>query len=166
MQQKEILETEIENMKEVSLSDVQREALAKAQMELDTFRAELETKKYLADVDAKGIQALAGFMKNEAPWKFTESLGIKEVQKELDACQKSGKLFMNAISYEALYFYLSKMEGKGEHVVSEAIKTLDEYLEILKSINVVRNVIANENEKLKHMEFVVASRAEGIEPEA
>jgi hypothetical protein len=105
-------------------------------------------------------------MKNEAPWKFTESLGIKEVQKELDACQKSGKLFMNAISYEALYFYLSKMEGKGEHVVSEAIKTLDEYLEILKSINVVRNVIANENEKLKHMEFVVASRAEGIEPEA
>jgi hypothetical protein len=164
--QNQILETEIENMKEVSLSEVQREALAKAQVELDNFRTELETKKYLADINAAGIKALADFMRTEAQWKFTESLGIKEVQKELDQCVKNGKLFMNAISYEALYFYLSKIEGKGERVTSEAITTLDEYLNTLKAINVIRNVISHENEKLKQMEFVVASRAEGLEPEA
>jgi hypothetical protein len=155
-----------DQMQAVSLTDVQREALENSQKELEAYRADLETKKYLAEVKADGVKALLEFMKTEAPWRFTESLGIKEVQKELETCVKNGKLFMNAISFEALYFYLSKMEGKGETVTSRAIPTLDMYLDLLKSINVIRNIISAENEKLKELEFVVASRAEGLEPAA
>jgi hypothetical protein len=165
MQPNQILETDIENMQAISLTDVQAQALEQAQKDLENFRSELETKKYLAEVNGETIKSLLQYVTDEAPWKFTESLGIKEVQKELEACAKSGKLFMNAISYEALYFYLSKIEGKGQKTNSEAITSLDMYLTVLKSLNVVRNVIAQENEKLKEMEFIVASRSEGLDPE-
>jgi hypothetical protein len=166
MQPNQILETDIENMKAISLTDVQAQALEQAQKDLENFRSELETKKYLADVTGETIKSLLQYVTDEAPWKFTESLGIKEVQKELETCAKNGKLFMNAISYEALYFYLSKIEGKGQKTNSEAITSLDTYLTVLKSLNVIRNVIAQENEKLKEMEFIVASRSEGLDPEA
>ena len=149
----------------VSLTAVQKEALEKAQAELESYRKELEEKKYLADVNPAQIKSILDYVSNEAPWKFTEALGIKEVAKEMEACAKKGKLFMNAISFEALYFYLSKIEGTGMSTTSKHISSLEDYLTILKAINVVRNVISHENEKLKEMEFVVASRAEGLEPE-
>ena len=150
---------------ETSLTDVQQAALKNAQEELANYRQELETKKYLADVSTKMVNALSAFMNNEAPWKFTESLGVIEVQKELESCVKKGKLFMSAISFEALYYYISKIEGNGNTVNSKAITSMSDYIEIIKSINVVRKVIANENEKLKELEFIVASRAEGIMPD-
>jgi hypothetical protein len=156
----------MENELQPGLSAIQQEALEKSTKELEAYRKELETKKYLADIGKTGIDALVNFIKLEAPWKFTESIGIKEVYTDLLLCAKNGKLFLNALAFEALYFYLSRVEGKGLTVSSSAILTVDEYLDILKNINIVRNVIAQENEKLKGLEFIVASRAEGIEPES
>lgn len=148
----------------VALSDIQQEALKKSEEELDAYKKELEKKKYLVDVKGEEIKTILNYMQTDAPWKFTESLGIIEVTGELAECAKKGKMFMTAISIEALYFYLSKVEGKGMKA-DGAIGSIETYLKILKAINVVRTVILNENEKLKELEFIVASRREGLAPE-
>jgi len=160
----EIVKTTESAELEGGLNQIQKEAYEQAQLELDKFKKDLETKKYLVDLKLEDIKKLEGYISKEAAWKFTEALGIREVVNELGVCVTKGKLFMSAISIEALYFYLSRIEGAGDTVNSKFIESVDTYLTILKNINIVRNVIAQENEKLKEMEFITASRREGIDP--
>ena len=149
---------------ENALTDIQLKAYEEAQAALDKYRSELETKKYLVDLKGQDLKDVLNYMRTEAPWKFTEVLGVKEVIAELEACVKKDKLFITAASLEALYFYLSRVEGKGANV-NGCIGDIEKYIKILKGINAVRNVISSENEKLKEMEFIAASRREGIEPD-
>lgn len=158
------MEENLEMDAPVELSDIQQAALKQSEEELQAFKRELETKKYLVDLKVDDIKSILNYMRTDAPWKFTESLGVLEVVGELTECVKKGKMFMTAISIEALYFYLSKVEGKGMNV-DGSIGSLESYLKMLKAINVVRTVILNENEKLKELEFIAASRREGLAPE-
>ena len=102
---------------EVSLTEIQQEAYALAEKELDAYREELTTKKYLVDLKKEDIKTSIDFMNNDAQWKFTESLGIGEVTKDLEtSLKKNGKIFISAVATEALYYYLSKVEGTGKKV--------------------------------------------------
>jgi hypothetical protein len=150
----------------VQLSDVQAKAFEQAQSELEEFRKEMETKKYFSDMTEKDIKILQSFLLNDAPWKFTESLGIREVNKEIKESleKKKGKLFMGATAYEAMYFYLSRVEGTGEKVTAKSIGDLETYLRLLKNINAARSSVAEDNKKLQHLEYVAASRSEGLDP--
>ena len=149
----------------ISLDEIQNDALEKAENELESYKQELEKKKYLVDLKGNDITSLLNYITHDAPWKFTEALGIIEVINELKECVSKNKLFMTAISIEALYFYLSKVEGKGTKAYG-SIGSIEIYIKILKSINVVRNIILTENEKLKELEFIVASRKQGIVPDS
>lgn len=149
----------------VQLTDAQVKAYEAAQAEVDAFRKEMETKKYFADMSESDIKVLQNFLLKDAPWKFTESLGIREVNKEIEeSLKKKGKLFMGATAFEAMYFYLSKVEGTGEKVTASSIADLETYLRLLKNINAARSSVAEDNKKLQHLEYVAASRSEGLDP--
>lgn len=151
---------------EISLTEVQQEALKNAQEKLDAFNKELETKKYLVDLSKEDVDILVKFITEDAKWKFMEALGIGEVKKELDkSVDKSGKVFITAVAIEAIYYYLSKVEGVGSSVDSPAIGTVEKYLKILKGINSARGSVGIDNEKKKQLEYNLACAAEGLDPE-
>lgn len=149
----------------LELTEVQKAAYLSAEKELAEAKKELENKKYYSDLSTEDAKILQNFLLNDATWKFTESLGIREVNREItESMKKKGKLFMGATAFEAMYFYLSRVEGTGEKVTSTAIPDLETYLRLLKGINAVRSEMNADNKKLQHLEYVTASRSEGLEP--
>jgi len=150
----------------ISLSEVQQQAFKVAQEELDKFDKELETKKYLVDLNKADVLILQNFISVDAKWKFMESLGIGEVIKNLaQSVDKNGKVFINAVALEAIYYYLSKVEGTGSKVDSESIGDVETYLKLLKAVNSARNGVSKDNEEKKRLEYILACRAEGLDPE-
>ena len=147
------------------LNEFQQAAITQAEKELEDLRKELSTKKYLLDVDKKDVELLKTFIVNDATWKFTEALGIVEVTKELDAI-KDGKLFIKALAIEAIYYYMSKVEGTGTKPAGSSFPSITEYLRVLKAITVGVERVKADNEKLNNAEFVLAARMEGIEPDS
>jgi len=158
----ETMELKAEN----PLTDFQKAALDKAEQELEAIRKELESKKYLIDIDKTDIAKLADFIENDAPWKFTEALGIIEVEKDLAKAVKEGKLYIGAIVIEAIYYYMSKVEGKGKTTGAIAFTFVKDYIRILKAITGGMERAKADNEKLRNAEFVVAARREGIDTDA
>jgi hypothetical protein len=161
METTKVKEMEPEN----SLVDFQKTALETAENDLENLRKEIQTKKYLIDLKKEDIVLLEKFNKLDAPWKFTECLGIVEVEKELALAVKSGKLYIGSIAIEAMYYYMSKVEGTGKNTNTEAFKSVDDYIRVLKSLTLGMERVKADNEKLRQSEFVVAARREGIEPD-
>jgi len=163
----EITATESQDSQIIQLSEIQVNAYNEAAKKLNDFTAEMETKKYYVELTASDIDVLQGFIKNDAKWKFTESLGIGEITKQLEtSVDKSGKILISAVAIEAIYYYLSKVEGKGQTVDSSSIGNVETYLKLLKGINLARTGINADNEEKKRLEYVVACRAEGLDPDA
>jgi hypothetical protein len=148
-----------------ALTNFQLEALEKAENELNDLRNELETKKYLIDLKKEDINLLNSFNTNDAPWKFTECLGVVELEKELNASVKSGKLYISAMPIEAIYYYLSKVEGKGNTTNTTTFTDVKDYIRVLKAVTNGIERVKADTERLRQAEFVVASRREGIDPE-
>lgn len=148
------------------LTKFQEEALKDAEKDLETMKKEMSTRKYLIDLKKEDIKLVNDFINVDAKWKFTECLGIVEVTKELESCVKSGKLFTTAVAIEAIYYYMSKVEGSGNTTDTQTFKTLSDYLRILKQITNGVERIKADGEKIRAAEFIVAARREGIEPEA
>lgn len=148
------------------LTNFQQAALDAAEKDLENLGKELESKKYLVDIDKNGIATLSTFINEDAPWKFTESLGVIEVDKEMQIALKKGKLFTSSLAIEAIYYYLSKVEGKGRGTDTKAFSSVEQYTKMLKNITNALERVKADNEKYKQAQFVVAARREGIEPDA
>jgi hypothetical protein len=146
------------------LSDFQTAALDAAEKALEALRKEQETKKYLVDLEKAEIETLNKFILEDASWKFTESLGILEVEKDLKNAVKNGKLFVGAVTVEAIYYYMSKVEGNGKKTNAKAFSDTANYIKVLKGISGALERIKADTEKVRQAEFVVAARKEGIEP--
>jgi hypothetical protein len=56
-------------------------------------------------------------------------------------------------------------EGTGKNTNTEAFKSVDDYIRVLKSLTLGMERVKADNEKLRQSEFVVAARREGIEPD-
>jgi GTPase involved in cell partitioning and DNA repair len=154
---------EMEPLKaENPLNDFQKIALEKAEQDLESFKKELESKKYLIDIDKSDILKLKNFNENDATWKFTESLGVIEVKKDLDKAVKEGKLYISSVAIEAIYYYLSKVEGKGKSTNASSFDDVKDYIRVLKAITGGMERVRADNDKLQNAEFVVAARREGI----
>jgi hypothetical protein len=157
--------TEIEKVS--TLNDTQAESLAKAEAELKTLATEIESKKYLLSINDADMDLLRQFILKDAQWKFTEALGIVEIEKELKLAKSSdGNYYLGAIATEAIYYYMSKIEGNGKKVKSTSITSVDVYLRILRGITSSIEFIKKDTEKRNKLEFEVAARREGIEPES
>lgn len=145
------------------LNEFQAAAFTEAQTQLNELQKELSTKKYLIDLKKDDIELVSKFITTDAPWKFTECLGIKEVQKELKECIKVGKFFTTAVAIEATYYYLSKVDGKGTSTNASTFCNIEDYLRILKAVTSGIEKIKIDTEKIKQAQFIVAARAEGID---
>lgn len=161
----EITET-VENTElKFELTDFQKSALETAEKELETLKKEVESKKYLVDLNKEDLARLNSFICNDAPWKFTEALGILEVEKEMGKATKEGKLFTKALAIEAIYYYLSKVEGSGDSTKTSSFINVADYIKVVKAITSSVERIKQDNERVRNAEFVVAARREGIEPD-
>jgi hypothetical protein len=149
-----------------SLNAFQQVALEKAEQELEAIKNELASKKYLIDIKKEDIVRLQNFNTNDAPWKFTESLGVIEVEKDLQKAAKDGNLYIGAIAIEAIYYYLSKVEGKGKTTNATAFENVDDYIRVLKAVTGGMEKVKADNDKLRHAEFVAAARKEGIDTDS
>ena len=159
--------SDVSNAPTTSLNEFQQQALDSAKKIHDDLKKEMETQKYLVDINTEDLNALSAYIANDAPWKFTECLGIVEVTKELKVAQKAKKLFTGAIAIEAIYYYLSKVEGKGYHPTSEkgSFTDIDQYIRVIKGISSAVERIKIDNDKVRQAEFILAARMEGIDPE-
>lgn len=162
----EATEIVTENSLKTELNDFQKAALEAAEKELESLKKEVESRKYLIDLDKGDIEVLSNFIEKDAPWKFTESLGILEVEKEMKKSLKEGKLFTGALAIEAIYYYLSKVEGKGNTPNAESFGSASTYIRIVKAITTGVEKVKVDNEKVRNAEFIVAARREGIEPDS
>jgi hypothetical protein len=101
---------------------------------LEDLDTELENKLYLVEGKQEIAEKLKNFIINEAEWKFSESIGIIQTEEDLSKCIKdlsSGKrkeLMLSNLAIEAIYYFLTKVTGKG-------IETSKTYLELLKPIS-------------------------------
>lgn len=151
---------------ESPLNNFQLAALETAEKELMDLEKEMSSKKYLVDLSKDDVKMLDNFIKTDAPWKFTESLGIIEVEKSLKEAVKDGKIYTSALAIEAIYYYMSKVEGKGKTPDATSFKKAEDYIRILKGITGAMEKVKIDNEKVKNAQFVVAARREGIEPDS
>lgn len=158
-------EIEVKNTSVNPLSDIQKKAYEDAVNELQKAIKEMEGKKYTIDLKKEQIETLYNYITKDAPWNFNESLGIIEVDKVLAEAKKLGKLAIGAIAVEAIYYYLSKVTGKGLIPEAKSFESVNQYLDILKPFVKIRESIVSDQEKIKKLEFVAVSRSQGIEPD-
>lgn len=86
---------------------------------IDAKQKEIETKMYIVEGGATAGQSISQFLTEKASWKFSEALGIIESVAQfttaIDSIKK-GKakdLFVPALALEAVYYFLTKVEGAG-----------------------------------------------------
>jgi hypothetical protein len=111
-----------------------KKLLVALKSKLENFEKELEGKTYLVEGKTEIAEKLSDFIINEAEWKFSECLGVIQVEKDLQTCIKdlsSGKrkeLMLSVVAIEAVYYFLSKQMGKG-------LESARKYMELLKPVS-------------------------------
>jgi hypothetical protein len=92
--------------------------------------ADLQTKKYVIEGKAEVGETIATFLKEKAQWKFSESLGIIESVRQVEEAvkavktKKTSELMLQSLSLEAVYYFLTKVEGTGLDEAAAYIKIL------------------------------------------
>ena len=119
-QEKEASAAIVSKKNEIEHRNVMRKEMIQQLTEkIESKEKELETKKYLIEGGASTAEAVLTFLKNEAAWKFSEALGVIESVKQIEDANKNiqtGKtkeLMVPALALEAIYYFLTKVEGKG-----------------------------------------------------
>jgi len=148
------------------LNEFQANALREAEEQLEALRKEISNKKYLIDLNKKDIDLIEKFNALDAQWKFTECLGVIELEKEIRNAKKEKVFYANAVAVEAMYYYLSKVEGRGKTTNTETFENVDDFIRVLKAFTSGKEKIKTDGDRLSHAEFVVAARREGIEAES
>ena len=133
----------------------QRKKMAEfLEKKLNDKRTEVSTKGYPVSGGMNTAKALFNFIKNDAQWKFTESLGIIESARVLDEqisklggkTPEATELELNAVTIEALYYFMTKEEGKGLVKASAYVNN------ILRPISEALNVSKADREEINQME--------------
>lgn len=101
---------------------------------IEQREAELQNKKYILEGKAEFAAQLLDFVKFEAKWKFSEALGVLESVKQLEEAikslrsKKTTELMLPSLVIEAVYYFLTKVEGTG-------IVQAQKYVDMLKPIS-------------------------------
>jgi hypothetical protein len=148
-------EAKLEVVSSTNEKQEKRKSLAEfLEKKLNAKREEVAVKRYPVSGGLTTAKALNQFIKNDAQWKFTESLGILESARVLDEQVKvlSGKeatesqLSLTAITIEAIYYFLTKEEGKGFSKAASYVNNL------LRPISEALNVSKADREEINQME--------------
>lgn len=143
-------------------SKINPEVIAKLKQAIEDKTEELENKKYLipgGDDVAKKIQA---FIVDNAKWKFTESIGVIEVNriiKDFLADAKKKEFMIPTVALEATYYFLAKHEGVG-------LEEAETFTELLKAINQAKSRADQDKKDFEEMQFRLQSLEHGVDPDA
>jgi hypothetical protein len=143
-----------------------KQAKAKA-VELSKDLAELKEKidkrGYLVEGGVTTGRALVDYLTNNASWKFTEAMGIMEAVKQVNQAidninkGKTKELLISNLSLEAIYYFVSKEEGKGLQQAAFYVESL------LKPVADALGRAKVDKDKQKDLEFKIASLEQGLD---
>jgi hypothetical protein len=137
------------------------ETAEKLEIEIQSLKDELITKKYLVDADAATIDKYIKFIENKAMWKYSESVGVMQVYADLITARDEGMtnntkgLMLNNNALEALNYFYSLVSGKG-------YRDAKNYLDQVKPIIGALTVAKDEHDKVNALEFQLISLREGL----
>jgi hypothetical protein len=132
-----------------------RKGLAKKlETKLEEKRKEVAEKKYPINGGLIVAKSLYNFIKTEACWKFTESLGIvesarileEEIKKLSDKNSENPQLELNAVTIEAIYYFMTKEEKRG---LTSALNFINN---LLRPISEALVISKNDREEINQME--------------
>ena len=129
---------------------------------LEAKRQEVSEKLYAVSCGLNVAKSLRTFIQKEAQWKFTESLGIIEANRVLEE-QVNGlqakvktELELGALTIEAIYYFLTKEEGKG---IAKATSYVND---LLRPISESLNASKTDRESINQMEKDLATLEDAI----
>lgn len=129
---------------------------------LKNRREEVSKKTYQVNGGLATAKALREFIKTDAQWKFTESLGIIESDRVLGEQiallekKEASEIELGALTIEALYYFLTKEEGKG---LAKAVRYVNH---LLWPVNEALGVSKADREEINQMEKDLASLQEAV----
>ena len=154
----------IETIEKVSstelLEKLNNASLEEAEILFEQLSDAVQNTLYTVKLSVEEINSLKKYIITGAKWKFTECLGIIEVEKALNEAKKAGVFCAKALPIEAIYYYLSKVEGTGKK--ADGFGSVEEFIKILFAMNAVVEQIKAESEKIKTATFILAAKREGI----
>ncbi len=142
-------------------SKINPEIIKKLKEEIAAKEDELENKKYLIPGGKDIAKAIKQFVVKNAKWKFTECLGIVEINKQMHEFindPEAKELMVQPLVLEAFYYFLAKHEGIG-HPEAEKFITL------LKSINQAKSRADQDKKEIEEMRFRLQSLEHGVDPD-
>ena len=148
-------ETKLEVVSKTNEKHERRVKLAEAlEQKLIAKREEVASKRYTISGGLPVAKALYNFIKNDAQWKFTESLGVLESARILseqvellsNKNAEQSDLSLNAVTIEAIYYFMTKEEKKGVSAAHTFVNNL------LRPISEALNASKNDREKINQME--------------
>jgi len=110
----------VSKKEEIEVRNVMRADMVKKLSEkIEAKEKEIENKKYIIEGGTKTASSILNFLKEDASWKFSEALGVIEATRQIEDAQKdilknkTKELLIPALAVEAVYYFLTKVEGKG-----------------------------------------------------
>lgn len=131
--------------------------------ELIAFKEKIEKRGYIVEGGSKTGETVLEWLMNNASWKFTEAMGVMEAVKQVEkglADIKSGKskeMLLNNLALEAIYYFVSKQEGKG---LADATNY---YENLLKPVADALGRAKVDKDAVKDYEYKIASAENGLE---
>lgn len=160
---KKAIKEAISSIPQDEMSDIINK-LDKARIEdliqkINNKKEEISKKEYAVTITAEAFGKLKNFMENEAEWNQTESLGVIEVMKVLEAIQKEGinggTIFVQALPLEAMHYFLSKTRGKG-------LQAANDFMTIWKPLDLALHRAKSDASEIKELEKELAAAQQGI----
>lgn len=128
-------------------------------MKINDKKEEISKKEYAVSITPEAFAKLKDFMENEAEWSQTESLGVIEVMKVLEAIHKDGisggTIFVQALPLEAMHYFLSKTRGKG-------LQAANDFMAIWKPLDSALQRAKSDASEIKELEKQLAAAQQGI----
>lgn len=160
--EKESVNVIVEKNGKTDDNKINHEIIEKLKETIKEKEKELETKKYLIPGGKEVAENIKIFITESAKWKFTESIGIIEVNKVLTEFindLKKKELMIPPVVLEATYYFLSKHDGTG-------LEEAEKFTKLLKAINQAKSRADNDKKEFEEMTFRLQSLEHGVDPDA
>lgn len=111
---------------------------------------EFNAKKFLITNDKVLIRKIKNFLKDDAPWKFTESFFLQQMLEDINTSNdpKIGGLYFDARNIETLQYFISKIEGVGNNLKEVDSLNFSEYVTIIQTLQEAIETLNPERAKL------------------
>ncbi len=147
-----MLETDMSNPENLDNTKIEYVRLKK-QEAIDSLNEKITAfnkTKFLITKDKVLIRKIKNFLKDDAPWKFTESFFLQQILEDINTPNdpKIEGLYFDARNIETLQYFISKIEGVGNNLKEVDSLNFSEYVTIIQTLQEVIETLNPEKAKL------------------